>query len=254
MSKVYVGHYKEFDNLDGYTLVDLHSHTSLSDGRDDPSLCLKRAKKRGINLCISDHNQIHGSLLASQRGLSLPSIEVTSKDCYDFLMYFSTPKDLALFFNKYIKGHRLVEDNLFNFYRLRWPTEDLLEKAKEFNAVTVLAHPDALPPKNSGIYIEANKQLLKNIDAVEVMNATMSESANKKALELAKTWKKPMTGASDAHLSRYIGTGVTAFESNTVADILEDIRKGNNVIIGKNLRFRHKLKSTFTVIKNNLRW
>lgn len=254
MTQLHFGHYKQFDNLNGYTLVDMHSHTSLSDGRDDVNTCLKRAKKRRINLCITDHNAVHGSLVACQKGLSLPGIEVTSKDCYDFLFYFNNTRDLADFHQRYIKGHRLIESSWLNYYRLRWDTEALLEKAKSYNAVVVLAHPDAIPPKNSGVFIDGNKHLLKNIDAVEAINSTMSEASNNIAIKLAKSWNKPMTGASDAHLSRFIGAGITVFESSTVPDILEDIRKGRNVVIGNNLKFLYKLRSHFTVIKNNLKW
>ena len=179
---------------------------------------------------------------------------MTSKDCYDFLLYFYSADDLFTFYQRYIKGHRLLENSLFNYYRLRWSTEDLLEKAKSFNAVTVLAHPDAIPPKNSGVFIDGNKSLLKNIDAVEGINSTMSEASNRKAMEFAKSWKKPVIGSSDAHLSRFIGAGVTAFESSDVENVLEDIRKGRNIVVGNNLKFMYKLKSTITILKNNLRW
>ena len=254
MVKVVFGHYNELENLRGLTLMDMHSHTSLSDGHDDVLTCLKRAKKRELKLCITDHNEIHGSLLACKQGLSLPSIEVTSKDCYDFLLYFYKPNDLYTFYNKYIKGHRLVEDSLFNYYRLRWSTEELLAKAKEFNAVVGLAHPDAIPPKNSAVFIDGNKHLLKQIDVVEGINSTMSEDSNKKAIQYAQAWQKPLIASSDAHLSRFIGAGVTAFESNDVEGILEDMRKGRSIAIGKNLRLLYKLKSAMIVVKNNLRW
>ena len=254
MTQLSFGHHSTLPELQGMTIIDLHSHSTLSDGKDSALDCLRKAHKRNINLCLTDHNEIRGSLLACEKGFSLPSIEVTSKDCYDFLFYFSKPRDLTEFYTSYIRGHRLVEKTFLNYYRLRWSTEDLLQKAKNSNAVIVLAHPDAIPPKNSGVFIDGNKDLLNHIDAIEAINSTMSEASNKKAIHYARSWKKPMTGASDAHLARFIGAGVTAFESTTVDDILEDIRKGRNIVVGNNLKFLYKLQTTITVLKNNLRW
>lgn len=254
MNKVYFGHYSRLEQLQGMTLVDLHSHSTYSDGRDPVVKCVKRAKKLGINLCLTDHNAIGGSLYANAESFSIPSIEVTSSDSNDLLLYFYSKNDLVDFYGKYIKGHRITEDAMLNFYRTRWKTEELLQKAKKYNAVIVLPHPDAIPPKKSGVFFDGNPDLLKYIDAVEGINSTMTDEANKKAIYWAKKWKKPMTGCSDAHLSRFIGAGVTAFESTTREGILEDMRKGRNIVVGRNLRFLRKLQSNFNVIKNNLRW
>ena len=226
MLNVHFGHYSQFENLKGMTLLDMHSHSTFSDGRDKAEKCLKRAKKLGLNLCLTDHNVISGSKIACESGLSIPSIEVTSSEAYDFLFYFYTFADLEDFYQKWIKGHRMVEHSFLNYYRLRWSAEELLKKAKDHQAVVILPHPDAIPPKNSGIFIEGNKHFLKNIDAIEVINSTMSEASNIKAVDYARKWKKPAIGCSDAHLSRFIGAGVTAFESDTVETILEDIKKG----------------------------
>ncbi len=254
MKNVKFGYYQDFEELKGMTLIDMHTHSLFSDGRDKPEKCIKQAKKLGMNICLTDHNAIAGSKFACEKSFSLPSIEVTSKETYDFLLYFYKVKDLIDFHKKTVEGHRLVERSFLNYYRLRWSSQDLLEKAKEYNAVIVLPHPDALPPKNSGVFMDANRDLVKKIDAVEAINATMSEISNKKAISLAKKWKKGVTGCSDAHLSRFIGAGITAFESTSVEGVLEDLRKGKTIVVGNNLKFFNKLQSHMTVIRNNLKW
>ena len=49
--------------------------------------------------------------------------------------------------------------------------------------------------------------MVKKVDIIEAFNARESPGNNQKALEFAKKWNKPaLSGASDAHFMRDIGT------------------------------------------------
>ena len=44
----------------GFTSVDMHLHSNYSDGSANVISLLKKAKKMGIGLAITDHNEVAG--------------------------------------------------------------------------------------------------------------------------------------------------------------------------------------------------
>jgi len=55
-------------------LIDLHTHTSASDGTDSPTQLIEKAIQRGINImAITDHDTTRGWDEASQALLNHPS-------------------------------------------------------------------------------------------------------------------------------------------------------------------------------------
>ena len=72
-----------------FNVVDIHVHTDYSDGNFSVRELVKKCKRRKIGACVTDHNYIKGSVeLCSSDVFSVPSIEVTSRDCMDLLVYF----------------------------------------------------------------------------------------------------------------------------------------------------------------------
>ena len=63
-----------------HTIVDLHFHSHYSDGLNRIPKIAKRAKKLGIGIAITDHNEILGALEmdAHDDVFSIPGIEITS--------------------------------------------------------------------------------------------------------------------------------------------------------------------------------
>ncbi|MBI5392019.1 PHP domain-containing protein [Candidatus Woesearchaeota archaeon] len=245
----------EVHALKDMTLLDMHSHTTFSDGRDPLSICLQEAKRKKVHLCVTDHNTIQGSLLACKQGFSFPSIEVTSNETMDALFYFSKPNDLEQFYTKYIHRKEVKQYGLMiKWYRLSSPMVELLEYASQFNAFCVLAHPTTFPPKESATFVDEHRTLLKRIDAIEGINSMIGTYRNKQAQHYAALWEKPMVGGSDAHIAPSIGSVVTACTSEKRDAILEQLRKGDNLVVGKPLSFFHKCTAAYTLVRRNLHW
>src|ERR671931_2859020 len=86
-------------------MIDLHSHTTASDGQYAPSELVRRAREAGVTcLSITDHDTVNGLAEAAQAagamGIELvPGIEISSAlDTRDIhlLGHFVRPDDPAL--------------------------------------------------------------------------------------------------------------------------------------------------------------
>jgi len=82
----------------GVTYIDMHHHSTVSDGSKSPKEIAQHARSKGIGVCITDHNAIQGSLALCREGIfTIPSIEVTSCNQKDILAYFPSPECLIQF-------------------------------------------------------------------------------------------------------------------------------------------------------------
>ncbi len=92
-----------------YYTIDLHTHTTASDGTHSPTKLVKRAVERGLQvLGIADHDTIDGLAEAQTAGASLgieivPGVELSTRHEYDkhfvgihLLGYFIDPKSSEL--------------------------------------------------------------------------------------------------------------------------------------------------------------
>ena len=80
----------------GFTSVDMHLHSNYSDGSANVTSLLKKAKKLGIGLAITDHNGVQGALKAwnNMYGvLVIPGMEFTCAEGFHVLTYFYSIKD-----------------------------------------------------------------------------------------------------------------------------------------------------------------
>src|SRR3989338_3173715 len=118
MSKVIVGHFSSCPEIEGKMLVDMHSHSTFSDGRDDIRVVVEQAKKLGIGISVTDHNVIQGSLYACKETHAIPGIEVTSNEALDMLVYFEKEAELVQFYEKFIEGKSVKQHVLhMKWYR-----------------------------------------------------------------------------------------------------------------------------------------
>ena len=89
-------------------LIDTHIHTRYSDGaatvRDVEEAC----REREIGCCITDHNEIRGTILLAGRGRvpCLPAIEVGSREQIDLLLFFRRPESCEGFFREHVEPYR----------------------------------------------------------------------------------------------------------------------------------------------------
>lgn len=232
--------------------LDMHSHTTYSDGHHNVEMAIKVAKEKKIGLCITDHNRIQGSLnICKGKGVfSIPGIEVTGRDFIDLLIYFYSTRDMKAFYYTYVRGHE-VPDHGFQFHRLTWYTSEIINIAKKFNAFIVVPHPDARKPKNSYKFFRKREEMLSNVDAIEGINSLIKRKSNLLAIGWAETLGKPITGSSDAHFYQQIGNAVTCTNESTIEGFLEAIRKKHNVVVGMEVSLWNKLYSNYKIFRAN---
>ncbi len=188
-------------------VADLHVHSHHSeDSFLDPRVAIRAALAKGINcLAITDHNTIRGGLelVEESKGfrdlIAIPGVEVRT-DVGDVILLFVSEEVKAKNFN------------------------ELLDYAKSVDAITVLAH-----PYRKRVVVE---ELAKRVQAIEVLNARSSRSANSKAREMASRLSKAICAGSDAHLAFEVGRAVTIMEGSGEEDVREALIKGSTRVLG----------------------
>jgi len=245
-----------------YSLVDMHVHTMYShDSKTPIEQLLKRARKLGIGLAITDHKRAEGAVEASRIGkkmgvMVIPGIEIASRENKDILLCFYSAKDLLAYYDKYIKGKSYSSRRPKNGFSktltaVRSPLRmnDIIEMADNYACLKSIPHPYTYFNKSSYMFFAKKKMrpALKRIDAVEVMNSSSRPYMNKRSRGWALRRNMAFTAGSDAHRSSELGTGLVACRANSVEGILDSIKKKRNLIIGKEIGARAAFKSTLYI-------
>lgn len=189
--------------------VDLHIHSTYS---EDSQLTIDEIVrfyfKNGFKaIAITDHETFQGALnarkLVKNLGIDLTVI---------LGMEIETDKGELII----LTDHEIVE--------IPRIAEKLIKKLKESNGLTYAPHPFDPGRKSLG----ENLYDLKEIDAIEVINANSSKKYNSLAYDAMKLLGKPGLANSDAHTIEGMGRAYTIIEvrENNVKDILDSIRKG----------------------------
>ena len=178
--------------------LDIHIHSSYSDGVNTPQEIISYAKSIGLDgLAITDHDEVEGSLIAleydSRDFKVIPGLEVSSLDGHI----------LALGVTELIKRDLSAEKTI--------------EEIHELGGIAIAAHPYDRFRLGVGDLIYS-----LNFDAVEVFNGrALSSSRNMR--KIAEDIKLPITGGSDAHCMDEVG-GVCIIVGN---DPLDSIKRGD---------------------------
>ena len=184
--------------------IDLHVHTSFSDGLGAPVDILGRAEARGLDgLAITDHDTLEGYFRAKELGsglLLIPGYEVETE-----------------------AGHILVlglEELPPSVESVGY--EELVGWVRSHGGLTVIAHPAI-----SRFHI--TKWMRSLPDAVEVLNASYPlEYFVRRGLKVSERIGVPGVGGSDAHSAISVGEAYTVVEVQSAAldDVLGAIRAG----------------------------
>lgn len=171
--------------------LDLHIHSKYSkDSLLKPETILKIAKKRRLSgIAVTDHNTIKGGL-------------VTQKINNDENFTVIVGSEIKTEYGDVI-GLFLQEEIISQKF------EEVVDEIKSQDGLLILAHPFR---KN----ITYPASIFKKIDLIEAFNARSPKRINEKSLNLAKTYKKPTTAGSDAHLFFEIGRAQMELNSNIV--------------------------------------
>jgi len=238
-----------------YTIADLHFHSRHSDGTNTVAEIAKRAEKLNIGIAITDHNEIRGSIEISRYDnvLSIPGIEITSKEGTHILVYFHNIESLKEFYKNDVKPY-LGNDKMSS---ISLTLSEIIKRAKSFDSLTVFPHPFGSAYAgvcNSSITKKQQTALLKKIDGIEVLNAANLKRSNLRSSMLGFNLNKIVTGGSDGHSLNHMGKVVcyAKCEKNRKA-FFDALKNKHNKVIGKEINMLRKLTSHSMKLKTNFR-
>jgi predicted metal-dependent phosphoesterase TrpH len=238
-----------------YTVVDLHFHSHYSDGNNSIVEIADRAAELGIGIAITDHNEIRGAVEIDRYRdvLSIPGIELTSREGTHLLIYFYDINSLKRFYREDVTPFMGVE--VMSSTSLS--VEEIVARARKFKALAVLPHPYC--GTYTGIYNsffpeERLNRVYAMIDGVEVINSENLKKGNLRSALLGFNLNKGITGGSDGHRLSQMGRVVCCApcKPNRKA-VLDAIVRKKNRVIGKEIDILHKVTSNGSKLKTNLR-
>jgi len=217
---------------------DLHCHTFYSyDSSASPKEMVDAALKKGIGcLAITDHGEIKGVKEAIEAAIGnpiliIPGIEIKSKEG-DILG---------------LNVKEIISNGL--------SAKETIKKIREAGGKAIIPHPFAKFRSFKGNL----KEILKEADGVEVLNASIFGPSNKKALEFAQKYNLSFTAGSDAHFPDLVGRTYLEIsgEGLSIERILEKIKNKEAEVKGEGISFLETiidhLKRSSIKIKNYAR-
>jgi predicted metal-dependent phosphoesterase TrpH len=237
--------------------MDMHVHTDFSDAKIKVDELAAEAQRRRMGACVCDHNEIRGSiaLCEQRRVVTLPAIEIGSRERVEFLLYFPHPAALERYFVRDVEPYKKSR----YFAMLDRSFLDLVPAAKEDGAIVALPHPYAPGWKNLDFNAKRKALLLDpeflgNVDLIEVINHHIADGRNFKAFMLSEVLDKSVTAGSDAHRIREFGSAYLSFDAEmTAAEIFAVL--GDRIKVGADrlFRFAHTMNTSRGVIFNHLK-
>lgn len=238
------------------TVVDMHFHSIYSDGRNRVDEIVQYAEMLGIGVAITDHNAIQGAVEidACKNVLSIPGIEVTSREGTHLLVYFHDIENLCRFYEQDVTPH-MGRDVMSS---IDISMKDILDRAKKLGAVTIFPHPFC------GIYTgiasnhnfekECLDELFQRVDGIEVINSENVNKWNLKSALLGFNLNKAISGGSDGHSLYQLGRVVSyAACANNRESFLSAVKKGQNKVVGKEIDILRKVQSSGIKLRSNLK-
>lgn len=237
-----------------HTVVDLHFHSHYSDGLNRIPKIAQKAKKLGIGIAVTDHNEIRGAMEmeAYEDIFSIPGIEITSAEGSHLLIYFYTAEDLEHFYIKHVEPY--MGQGVMSSLRL--PMEQTILRARGYDCVIIFAHPYCAMYTgvcNVQFSLEDRERLFDMVDGVEAINASNLNKWNLKCAVLGFNLNKAMVGGSDGHSLGHMGRAVTY--ARGVADrraFLDAIKMRANRVMGKEIHFLRKMTSNGLKLRSNI--
>lgn len=234
-----------------HTVVDLHFHSHFSDGADAVADIAEHARKLGIGIAITDHNAIAGAVeLARHKDLlTIPGIEVTSREGTHVLVYFYRVRDLEAFYDDHVKPN--MGPSVMSSIRL--DVASILERAGRYDSVIIFPHPYSAAFTgicNHSFSAGQLHRLLGLADGVEVINSENLKRWNLKSALLGFNLNRAITGGSDGHSIQQMGTAVTYAECKADRKaFLNAVRRGAVKVVGTESKLLRKIQSNSAKLK-----
>jgi predicted metal-dependent phosphoesterase TrpH len=238
-----------------HTVVDLHFHTRYSDGMNTVRQVAKRVRQLGIGIAITDHNEINGAVEIDQYEdiLSIPGIEITSREGSHLLIYFYGVESLTHFFKEHVQPN--MGNGLMSSIAL--PMEEIIEKVRAFKTVVILPHPYCAAYTgvcNPQFSMARQKRLFDLVDGVEAINSENLKKWNLRCAVLGFNLNKTVVGGSDGHALYQIGKVVSYADCKRTREaFLDAVSKKQSKVIGKEIDIFRKVTSNGLKLRTNLK-
>ncbi len=238
-----------------YTVVDMHFHSQYSDGTDTIEAIADRAQQLGIGVALTDHNEVQGAvkLNSYKKILSIPGIEITSVEGTHLLVYFYDIKSIERFYYRDIvpfMGKDVMSATLLTM-------ETIIARAREYKAVIIFPHPYSAAYTgicNSFFSSRQMDALYRQVDGVEVLNASNLHRWNTRCALLGFNLNKAIVGGSDGHQLNCMGRAVTyAACRRSRRAFLDAVLASQTKVTGKEIALLKKMTTNGSKIKNNYR-
>ncbi len=237
-----------------YTVVDLHFHSTYSDGLNRIDKIAARARKLGIGIAITDHNEIRGALEIDQYDdiFSIPGIELTVAEGSHLLVYFYDTAEIQRFYENEVAPN--MGTGVMSSLRLTM--SEAIERSRRYRCVVIFAHPYCA--MYTGIcnvqFSEGElKHLLDMADGVEAINANNLNRWNLKCTVLGFNTRKAMVGGSDGHALNHMGRAVSYAKCpRTRRDFLDAVLNKQNWVAGKEIAFLRKMTTNSLKLRSNI--
>lgn len=237
-----------------FTVVDLHFHSCYSDGVNSIDEIARRALELNIGIAITDHNEIGGALEIERHAevLSIPGIEITSREGAHVLVYFYEVDSLRRFYEQDVQP--FMGPNVMSATVL--PMESIVERARRFRSVVIFPHPScAVYTGVCNPYFSQDRlgRLFSLADGVEVINSGNLKKQNLKCALLGFNLNKAITGGSDGHRINHMGAVVSYADCRADREtFLEAVRLRQAKVIGKEIHLLRKVASNGSKLRCGL--
>lgn len=241
--------------IQNYTVVDMHFHTRYSDGMNTVGKIAQRVRELGIGIAITDHNDIRGAVEIDGYSdiLSIPGIEITSRQGTHILIYFYSIESLKHFYSEHVKPN--LGQGLMSSISLS--VEQIIAAARAFKTVIIFPHPYCTAYTgvcNPQFSMASQKKLFDIIDGVEAINSENLKKWNLRCAVLGFNLDKTITGGSDGHSLYQIGKAVSYAKcGNTRKDFLDAVKHKKNKVIGKEIDIFRKVTSNGLKLRTNIK-
>jgi len=238
-----------------YTVVDFHFHSRYSDGINTIPEIVERVRQQKIGIAITDHNEIKGAVEIDQYDdiLSIPGIEVTSKEGTHILIYFYDIESLKQFYKNSVRPY--MGSNIMSSTKLEM--EEIIAQARRYKSVVISPHPYCAA--YTGIHNhhfpeERFNNVLDLIDGVEVINSENLSKWNIKGALLGFNLDKALIGGSDGHRISQMGGAVTYVQcKKDRKSFLNAVKKKRSKVVGKEIDLLRKVTSGSFKLRSTLK-
>jgi len=186
--------------------IDLHMHEKNYSLDSHLSLeeMVEIAKKRGLDaLCITDHDSM------GLREYAKKFSEETGFPVFVGIEYYSLQGDILAF-------------GIDDYPKERVDAQTFIDYVHKQGGVVISAHPFRHNRRGLEDYLD----ILKGVDAIEILNGSTLPDATMMAVRYAKKYGFAITGGSDCHYPDKVGVCATYFpnEIKTLEDLISAIR------------------------------